>query len=134
MSAVVHLLRQAASQKPTAEDSLSLTEFRLLNRVARRPRLAAELACELDVTPATISAAVNGLVRRGLVCRGEPGDDRRAIPLSCTDSGRTVLEAARARQRQALAVLLTRLGPGERRALMTGIAALARVLEDEESI
>lgn len=130
--AVVRLLRETASGKSMPAESLSLTEFRLLNRVAKCPRLAIELASELDVTTATISAAVNGLVQRGLVHRGAPSGDRRAVPLSATDSGRKVLEAARMRQHHALAVLLSHLRPEERRALMTGISGLARIFAGNE--
>lgn len=129
VSAVVRLLREAAARKSPLENSLSLTEFRLLNRVAKCPRLAIELASELDVTSATISTAVHGLVQRGLVCRGTPDGDRRSVPLSATDSGRKVLEAARMRQRHALVALLSNLEPEERQALMHGISGLARIFE-----
>lgn len=129
VAAVVRLLRQAAAGPTSGTDGLSLTEFRLLKRMAHRLRLASELAAELDVTPATISAAVDSLVRRGLVQRHDPGDDRRAVPLGPTDQGRMVLEAALERQRLALNGVLEGLRPAERRALTLALPGLARVLE-----
>jgi len=128
VTAVVRLLRQAAAGPASGTDGLSLTDLRLLKRLTQRLRLARELAAELDVTPATVSAAVDALVRRGLVERHDPGDDRRAVPLGATATGRMVLEAARQRQHQALSGILEQLRPVERRALAIALPGLARVL------
>ena len=129
VTSVVRLLRQAAAGAGSGGGGLSLTEYRLLKRVAHRLRLARELAAELDVTPATVSAAVDALVRRGLVQRHDPGEDRRAVPLGATTQGQVALEAARQRQYEALSGVLERLRPMERRALLLGLAGLARTLD-----
>ena len=127
VSSVVRLLRQAAGGR--AED-LSLTQFRLLKRLAHNVRLATELADDLDVTSATISAAVDGLVRRGLVERRVSARDRRSVPLAATAQGLEALDAARHRQHQALSAIVERLRPTERRALQVALGGLARVLAD----
>jgi len=128
VSSVVRLLRQAAGGAPSGEENLSLTEFRLLKRVAAEVRLARELAAELDVTAATISVAVEGLARRGLVERRASPEDRRAVPLVATPAGLAALEAARQRQQQALSAIVAGLSPAERRALQLAVAGLTRVL------
>ncbi len=128
VTSVVRLLRQAAAGTGSGGGGLSLTEYRLLKRVADRLRLASELAAELDVTPATVSAAVDALVRRGLVQRHDPGADRRAVPLGASAQGHAALEAARQRQYQALRGVVERLRPVERRGLFLGLAGLARTL------
>lgn len=131
VTAVVRLLRQAAASAPSRSDRLSLTEFRVLKRLRRGLRLASDLAASLDVTPATISSVVEALVRRGLVQRQDSQADRRAVPLALTDPGGQVLSAAYQRQHDALARVVSGLRPGERRALGLSLAALSRVLAQE---
>ena len=128
VTAVVRLLRHAAAGSPWGSQGVSLTEFRILKRLARRVLMASDLAAELDVTTATISAAVDALVRRGLVARDEPGADRRAVPLRITEAGTTMLQAAFDRQQSALVAITERLRPGERRALSVAVNGLVRAL------
>ena len=130
VTGVVRLLRLAAAGSSSRAAGLSLTEFRLLKLTAERMRLVSELATALDVTVPTISSAVDGLVRRGLIQRCDRGVDRRAIPLDITDEGRRLLAAARRRQRQALSAVMARLDPEERRALTVAVAGLVRALGD----
>ncbi len=128
VTAVVRRLRQSAGAAPVRARSLSLTELRLLRRVARGVRLTTDLAQDLDVTTATVSAAVDGLVRRGLVGRCAPDSDRRAVPLALSEEGRAVLEEARERQRQAMAEVVSHLAPPERHALAMALSGLSRAL------
>jgi DNA-binding MarR family transcriptional regulator len=120
---LVRLLRDTA-----AAGGLSLTDVRLLKRLAERVRTASDLAADLDLTAATVSVALDGLVRRGLVERRDPGDDRRSVPLAATSAGRAILDAARGRQIEALGALVAGLRPAERRALRVALSGLARVL------
>ena len=128
VTGVVRRLRQAAAAAPDPRDRLSLTEIRMLKRLAGGARHASELAALLEVTPATVSATVEALVQGGLVRREGPGLDRRAVPLALTAEGVDALGAARERQEEALASLLDRLRPSERRAVRVAIASLARIL------
>ncbi len=129
VTGVVRLLRGAAAGPAATGGRLSLTEFRLLKRLGQGVRLASELAAELEVTAPTVSAAVDALVRRGLVERCAPTGDRRAVPLAATPAGLEALAAARLVQQQALTALLDQLSPHERRALQVALPALARALE-----
>ncbi len=129
VASVVRLLREAAAGPASEGEGVSLTEFRLLKRLSTKVWLARELAADLDVTSATISTAVDGLVRRGLVERRASAGDRRAVPLAATPQGQAVIEAAQRRQYRALAGLLERLRPTERRALRVAVRALADVLD-----
>ena len=126
---VMRLVASAVGESgPGACGFLSITQFRVLKRLAGRPWLGSDLAQALRVTPPTVSTAIDSLVRRGLVLRGETPEDRRAVPLQITDQGRACLDVV---QQKALAVLIPlveQLEPEERIALHTGLQAMSRVL------
>lgn len=134
VTAVVRLLREAAANAPSPEERLSVTELRILRRIARHVRLATELAAALDVTVPTVSACVDGLVRRGLVARCDAEGDRRAVPLTITARGSAVLAAAAERQHGAVAALTERLTAAERRAMAKSLTALSRVLATDRGV
>ena len=122
---VLRLLRQAAAGGDAA---LTLTQFRLLKLLGGGAAGTTQLAAALEVTPATVSAAVAGLVRRGLVERLAGGSDRRTVPLGRTVAGDVAVAAARTRQQAVLVELAARLRPAERRALAVALRGLARLL------
>ena len=127
LPAIVRAVSQATAGGPDAP--LTLTQYRLLRRLDADAHRACELAAALDVTPTTISATLETLVRRALVERLPRGDDRRTVPLAITAAGREALAAGRARQAAALAELAAGLSAHERRALTTGLRGVARTLQ-----
>ena len=73
---------------------LSMPQYRLLAMVAEGDERASALAGRLTLSKPTITAAVDGLVERGLVTRGEVAGDRRAVRITITAAGRRALKAA----------------------------------------
>ncbi len=128
LPAVVRALRHAAAAPGPNSQGLTLTQFRLLRALSEHCVRTSELAARLEVTPATVSVAIDGLVRRGLVERLPSAGDRRAVPLGLTAEGRQNLDEALARQQSLLAGLLADLTVPERRALTVGLSGLVRVL------
>jgi len=127
---LMRLVAAAASEtEQGAAGFLSVTQFRVLKRLARRSWLGTELAQELNVTPPTVSGAIDSLVRRGLVERGETPADRRVVPLRLTSEGRRCLDAVQERAVVALTRIVERIRPEERTALELGLKALGRVLD-----
>ena len=126
VTGLVRRLALAARLESRETGGLSLSEFRLLKHVAAGARTASQLASVLDVTPATVSAAVDALVRRGFLERHPSEQDRRCITLMTTEAGRAVLDAAVSRQRDALSSVMAALRPEERRALTVAVSGLAR--------
>lgn len=127
---LVRLLRQASADPDGGPDPLTLTQFRLLKMLEGAPKLTTELAAALEVTPATVSATVDCLVRRGLLERLASPEDRRAVPLRCTELGRTALGAARQRQQAALTEIFTALDHEETVQLAAGLEAVRRALAE----
>ncbi len=119
----------AAATSEEAEQGLGATQFRILKRLSHRPWLGSELAHSLEITPPTVSAAVDGLVRRGLVERSEATEDRRSIPLRITPAGLRCFELAQRHALTVLAGLIEQTSSAEQRALAQGLGGLAKVLE-----
>lgn len=126
---LVRALTQACRTPGLGEEPLTLTQVRLLQDLGEGPLSSSELAVRTDVTPATTSTAIDGLVRRGLVERLTSPEDRRIIPLRRTPAGGAALEAARRRQGEALMTLFADLSPAGARQLAAGLRAVERVLD-----
>jgi DNA-binding MarR family transcriptional regulator len=115
------------------ESGLTLTQVKALLMLAgpegEQPYAGRDIAERLQVSLASVSRAVDGLVRGRLVSRVEDADDRRVRRLSITDKGRRVageIVAARMADMEALAASMT---PAQRRKLNS---ALEDVLGREE--
>lgn len=128
VTALVRVLRRSAAASDEHAAGLSLTEFRVLKRLLGGMRLVKELAVDLDVTVPTVSSVVDALVRRELVERCAPEDDRRAVPLLVTDAGQHAAEAARKRQYEALDKILAELETEERTAVARAVSVLSKAL------
>jgi len=89
---VVRLSRQV--EIILAEHQLSVSQFRLLDRLAGGRAAGRGLAEWLVVKPPSITALVDGLVQRGLVDRGVDPSDRRRVNHALTAEGRTLLDTA----------------------------------------
>ena len=115
------------------ESGLTLTQVKALLMLAgpegEEPYAGRDIAERLSVSLASVSRAVDGLVRSRLVSRVEDPDDRRVRRLSITEKGRRLageIVAARMADLEAFAGSLT---PAQRRKLD---AALEAMLGDEE--
>ena len=78
--------------RDTTKDRVTPSQLKVLKLVARtNARRIGDVAGFLAVSNAAASKAVDRLVRRGLVRRAESAADRRAVELSLTPEGRTLL-------------------------------------------
>jgi DNA-binding MarR family transcriptional regulator len=89
--------------KETTKSRVTTSQLRVLKLVARtNARRIGDVADFLAVSNAAASKAVDRLVRRGLLRRNESPSDRRAVELSLTAEGRTVLAQYEAATNQVL--------------------------------
>jgi DNA-binding MarR family transcriptional regulator len=89
--------------KETTNNRVTPSQLRVLKLVARtNARRIGDVAEFLAVSNAAASKAVDRLVRRGLVRRAEAVSDRRAVELSLTPEGRTLLAQYEAATNQVL--------------------------------
>ena len=121
---LVRALQRAASA--AGGEPLTLPQLRLLMAIGTDCHRTADLATRLELAPATVSASVDGLVRRWLVLRAEhpshAAGDRRVVPLSLTDAGMAAVAAAQGRQQSALLNLLDGVSEAELKVLEAACA------------
>lgn len=106
--------------------SLSLRQYRMLERLSERPHRTTELARSSGVTQPTASAAIASLKTRNLVARSpDPGDGRAGI-IELTDAGRATLTAARQRVLERLMLVTSEMTPDEVHGLASAHDGLIR--------
>ncbi|WP_292329884.1 MarR family winged helix-turn-helix transcriptional regulator [Mesorhizobium sp.] len=79
---------------------------------------AADVARYLDVAPTTMSSAIDRLVRKGLVERRRPEENRRTVALTATAKGVQVVGDQKAGYRNACMAMLRSLNASERQELI----------------
>ena len=83
-------------ERGCADGDLSLPQYRLLAMVASGGQRSTALAERLAVAKPTVTAMVDSLVERGLLCRSDVAGDRRAVRITITVPGRRALRQAEA--------------------------------------
>lgn len=119
--AFTRAVRRARGAQPHSPDSLTLSQYALLEALATREHArVATLALEAGVTASTATRILDALERRGVVRRERIPEDRRAVAVSLTPAGRAALEAQQAwvggRKRQFVRSL-----PPQQRALLPAV-------------
>lgn len=109
-----------------AEQDLSIQQYRLLAYLSHGDWAASLLADKLDVSKPSITALVDGLVKRGWVERRPCDGDRRRIDHVITKQGKAALAAGDRAVNDRLEALADHL-PGD--ALTEALRALAAVEE-----
>lgn len=120
----------------TAE--VTLPQFRALVVLASQgPQRPALLADALGVSPSTVTRMCDRLVRKRLVRRTRPPDDRRIVVVDLTDSGRELVAAVTRRRRLDVTRILKHMSAEDRagvvHALRSFNAAAGEVPEREWS-
>ncbi len=102
---------------------LSLSQYRVLAAVADGGERATHLARALALAKPTVTAAVDGLVERGLMLRTPVPGDRRSVRIALTEEGQRVLEEAEVAMIQRLRSVVDEDGVAALAALTVGPAA-----------
>jgi DNA-binding MarR family transcriptional regulator len=127
---VYPVLRQRWSDL-LANYGMPFSEYRVLERCARAPAMASEIALAVGLTPAGATDLIRRLERRHLVARVRHPDDRRAVLIRLTGAGKRRRREVRAGASALVRELNAAMTPAERRALAAGLAGLSRALRGE---
>ena len=90
----VRNLARVARMLERSTGGLTLTQYRVLATVDDGGERATHLADALALAKPTVTAAVDGLVERGLLSREAVPGDRRCLRIALTPAGATALIAA----------------------------------------
>ena len=87
-----------------------------------------ELAEAMKLAPATVSELVESLVRKNFLQRVQNPDDRRAVQITLTDYGQTLLDECTKRVDALCSDLLSTLSAAERDALLKSLGKITAKL------
>lgn len=104
-------------QRRSADHDLSMIQTRLLGVLRDRRPTMKELAALLDLDKSSISGLVDRAEQRGLVTRSPDDTDRRAMRVSLSEAGRTVVADVTDRFSDDMSGLLDPLSAADRRNL-----------------
>jgi DNA-binding MarR family transcriptional regulator len=122
-------VRQAQSTQP-GPPRLPPTEFELMRYVAAHPGTSVGAAAEgLDLRQSNVSAAVRGLVARGLVERAPDAADRRVTRLRPTELAEQHKDPVESGWARTLGAALAHLDPEDAAAVRAAAGPLSRLAE-----
>jgi DNA-binding MarR family transcriptional regulator len=113
LSFVIHRMLE----RRAAEHDLSIIQTRLLGVLRDRQPTINALGQLLDLDKSSVSGLVERAERRGLVIRTRSPADGRAVLVSLTSEGRSLVSEASSQFEADVFTLLNRLSPPDRRAL-----------------
>ena len=111
----------AASLSPI-EAEVTLTQYRTLVVLASRgPQSLQDLATELQVVPSTATRMCDRLVRKGLIERRTPEENRREVELRITDDGASIVARVTADRKRQLRRITDRMSAGSQLSLVEAL-------------
>jgi DNA-binding MarR family transcriptional regulator len=120
LSFVIHRMLE----RRAAEHDVSIIQTRLLGVLRDRQPTMNALGKLLDLDKSSVSGLVERAERRGLVIRTPSPADGRAVLVSLTGAGRSLVSEASSQFEADVATLLERLSPPDRRALSRLVSRL----------
>ena len=118
-----------------AEQGASLARTKLLLFLAKRgPARAADIADFFDNAPRTVTEAIDGLERDGLVVRTPDARDRRVKQVSITDAGRRVTGETEPMRRALIDAVFGVLSSAEQAQLDDMLARMLAAVEAQEAL
>jgi DNA-binding MarR family transcriptional regulator len=126
MDAVLLGMRTIRSEmRGKRPEDVSVPQFRVLTFLRRREGASlSDVAEHVGLTLPSMSKAVDGLVKRGLVARETSSYDRRRVTLALTADGKEALQAATQATRARIAEMLDTLSPEEQATVVEAMQIL----------
>jgi MarR family transcriptional regulator, 2-MHQ and catechol-resistance regulon repressor len=125
MRAMRALMRYAAAG--IEETGLGLSDFGVLEVLLHKGPLPVNtIGPIVDLTPGSISIAVDRLVEKGLVSRVESAEDRRVRIVTLTPSGKDLIAGAFRKHSLQMKRVFSELSPEELRGLETALKKVGK--------
>jgi MarR family transcriptional regulator, 2-MHQ and catechol-resistance regulon repressor len=127
-----------AAQDIYAESGLGDSDFRVLEVLLHKGPLPVNtIGPKVNLTPGSISVAVDRLYAKGLVSRAESPDDRRVRVVALTAAGRALIAPAFKKHAALMMDVFSDLDPAELRqfeASLRKIGMRAQALAEQETV
>src|SRR5438552_18394525 len=125
MKAMRALTRYAAAG--IEETGLGLSDFGVLEALLHKGPLPVNtIGPIVDLTPGSISSAVDRLVEKGLVSRVESAEDRRVRIVALTPRGKDLISSAFRRHSGQMKSVFSELSPEELRGLEVALKKIGK--------
>ncbi|MFJ4222220.1 MarR family winged helix-turn-helix transcriptional regulator [Curtobacterium luteum] len=125
------LLGVVARSMTSALEHVTVPQFRLIVLVTTLgPTRAGDLAERLAVGPSTLTRNVDRLVSGGWVERRPGSTNRREVLIAATERGRALVDEVSERRSRELAQVLERVPEPDRPAVIAGMRALRRAMDE----
>lgn len=126
MDAARVLVGVSARSVVEVEDQVTLPQLRVLVMVGSRgPLNLGAVATGLGIHPSNATRACDRLVAAGLLDRRDDPADRRNLALDLTEAGHALVAKVVDHRRAAIADILARMPPDQRRALVPVLQSFA---------
>jgi DNA-binding MarR family transcriptional regulator len=114
--------------RSTATDhfDISVEQFHILRHIRKGIVSVSDLATERQISRPAISQAVDVLVDKGLIARGENAEDRRFVQLELTPTGNDLLNTVFEKNRAWMKEQMASLTQEEMNTLLEGLAVLKK--------
>lgn len=120
------LVAVAARSLGAADGNVTLPQYRALVVLASQgSKSVGELAEVLDVSQSTATRMCDRLVRKTLISRKRPDDNRRTVIVEITATGTELVAAVTRRRRADLRSILRKMPPESRASLVPALRAFA---------
>lgn len=118
-----------------ADQGASLARTKLLLFLERRgPARAADIAEFFDNAPRTVTEAIDGLERDGLVARAPDAHDRRVKQVSITEQGRRVIGETEPLRQELIGSVFRVLDDREQAVLAGMMARMLTAVAEQEAV
>jgi DNA-binding MarR family transcriptional regulator len=127
---------QSALGRIATDHGLSIAQVKVLGVLRDREPGIQQLARHLDVDKSSVSGLIDRAERKGLVRRLAASEDGRAVRVSPTSKGRTIMAAVETDVTSALTRLARTLSPSEQRELSklaSRIALVDSTIDDRDA-
>jgi DNA-binding MarR family transcriptional regulator len=112
---------------------LPVRQLKVCLALLRQSCSMSEISREIGLSPSAVTQVSDRLVRRGLVERAFPDEDRRVRKLKLTNKGLHLMRSHETKQLRRIAAALERLSEREVDQLLTGLDVLTQSCTDTES-
>lgn len=125
------LIAMAVRSIDAADPAVTAPQHRLLVLLAARgPQLIGDLAGELNVNSSSATRQCDRLERKGLVSRARSATDGRAVMVSLTPLGRSLLDVVTKVRRAEISAVVERMGPDDAAEVLAALRKFSAAAEE----